>query len=40
MQERPMIPHCRVCSRCEKAHKGEKTCDKYPEGIPDKYRVR
>ena len=35
-----MIPHCRVCFRCEKAHKGEKTCNKYPEGIPEKYRVR
>ena len=39
-QERPPIPHFRVCAGCEKAHKGERTCDKYPEGIPEKYRVR
>ena len=37
-QERPPIPHFRVCATCEKAHKGERICDKYPDGIPEKYR--
>ncbi len=40
MQERPMIPHYQVCAGCEKAHRGVKICDRYPEGIPEKYRVR
>ena len=37
-QEQPPIPHFRVCATCEKAHKGERTCDKYPDGIPKEYR--
>ena len=39
-QERPPIPRYQVCSGCEKAHRGVKTCDKYPDGIPKKYSVR
>ena len=39
-QERPMIPHYQVCAKCEKVHEGAKTCDKYPDGIPQKYSVR
>ena len=39
-QERPPIPRYQVCAGCEKAHRGVKTCDKYPDGIPKKYSVR
>ena len=37
-QERPPIPHQLVCGTCEKAHFGVLDCDRYPNGIPKKYR--
>ena len=41
-QERSPILRLReqVCASCEKAHRGVKTCEKYPDGIPTKYRER
>lgn len=39
-KERPPILHAQVCASCEKAHRGVKICEKYPDGIPMKYRER
>lgn len=33
-----LIPHYQVCAGCEKAHRGVKICDRYPDGIPEQYR--
>lgn len=39
-QEKPMIPRLMKCSTCEKAERGTKVCQVYPEGIPEKYRCK
>ena len=36
--EPPLMPGRLVCAICEKAHRGVKICDQYPNGIPKKYR--
>ena len=37
-KERPLMPGQLVCVTCEKAHRGLRVCDRYPDGIPRKYR--
>lgn len=37
-KERPLMPGQLVCVTCEKAHRGLRVCDRYPDGIPEQYR--
>ena len=37
-KEPPPIFWRQVCGDCEKAHQGVRTCEIYPEGIPEVYR--